>query len=137
MTFDKCPYVPEFNGWLGGDARYGGRATLLLQDPAGSVREDAELAFDGTGGVLIEVRLNPSSLQEEDGNDSARLGLRGNDSPFQEEPEAGRGAENYRRREAVRAGAGGRGAPRRMAVGAPGLHAARRGPRFRGLRLRG
>jgi hypothetical protein len=73
MTFDTSPYAPEPNGWLRVAAQHHGRATLRFQDPAGSVEGDAELAFDETGEVRIEVQLDPSSLQEEDGNSGGIL----------------------------------------------------------------
>ncbi len=73
MTFDTSPYVPEPNGWLKVAAQHRGRATLSFQDPAGSIEGDAELAFDETGEVRIEVQLDPSSLQEEGGNSGGLL----------------------------------------------------------------
>jgi hypothetical protein len=65
LTFDARRYAPEPNGWLRIAARHPGRATLRFDDPAGSVEGDAELTYEETGEVRIEVRLDPSSLREE------------------------------------------------------------------------
>lgn len=73
MIFDTSSYAPEPNGWLSVAAQHRGRATLRFQNPAGSVEGDAELAFDENGEVRIRVRLDPSSLREEDGKSGGLL----------------------------------------------------------------
>jgi hypothetical protein len=66
LTFDASRYGPKPNGWLRVAARHAGRATLRFEDPAGSVEGDAELTYEETGEVRIEVQVDPSSLREED-----------------------------------------------------------------------
>jgi hypothetical protein len=63
VTFDPTSYVPEPNEWLSFSAKHKGRAKLRFRDPAGSVGGDAELTFDETGEVRIEVRLDPATLE--------------------------------------------------------------------------
>ena len=73
MTFDASRYAPESCGWFRVAARYAGRATLHFKDPEGSVEGDAELSYEETGKVRIEVRLDPSSLREEGENSGGLL----------------------------------------------------------------
>jgi hypothetical protein len=73
VTFDPTSYVPEPNEWLSISAKHRGRAKLRFRDPAGSVGGDAELTFDETGEVRIEVRLDPATLEVESGTSGGLL----------------------------------------------------------------
>lgn len=73
MTFDARRYAPKSSGWLKVSARHTGRATLRFENPAGSVEGDAELSYGETGKVRIGVRLDPASLQEDEGKSGGLL----------------------------------------------------------------
>ena len=66
-------YSPEFNDWLRTADRYQGRATLYFREPQGSVEGNAQLVFNETGKVRVEVRLDPSTLRVESGNSEGLL----------------------------------------------------------------
>ena len=72
-TFDVSPYVPKFNDWLSIADHCQGRATIRFRDPQGSLEGDADMLFNETGEVRIEVRLDPATLHVDRGESGGLL----------------------------------------------------------------